>query len=171
MVDPDPDKIRHLRNVAVTSDDSAVEYAVSMLDDPDIRIRGEAFCSLILNPGNIAQVLSENLTNDSPNVRAFCALVLANRDEQEWAYRIVPLINDPAPAVRSCALGAVRHLRHIPAADHVIDALSDTHYEVRLSALAAALKLGIDIPNDCHRTLATDPLMQSMLKSRHINQK
>lgn len=30
-----------------------IAYAISMLDDADIRVRGEAFCSLILNRNNI----------------------------------------------------------------------------------------------------------------------
>ena len=139
--DPDPDKMRRLSDAALSVDPELVEYAVSMLEDEDIRIRGEAFCALVLNRGQIAPMLEGYLTNPSHNIRAFCALVLANRGDSASAPRIVPLLDDARASVRNCALGALGYLGYGAAADRVALLLDDENEEVRRSAAQAVSDL------------------------------
>ena len=139
--DPDPGKMRRLADAAQSPDTASVQYAVSMLDDGDIRIRGEAFCSLVLNRGDIAPLLERHLASQSHNVRAFCALVLANRGDSASAPRILPLLGDGRAAVRSCALGALGYLGYAAAADRVAELLNDENEEVRRSAAKAVSDL------------------------------
>lgn len=139
--DPDPGKMRRLADAAQSPDTESVQYAVSMLDDEDIRIRGEAFCSLVLNRGNIAPVLERHLASQSHNVRAFCALVLANRGDSASAPHILPLLDDGRAAVRSCALGALGYLGYVAAAGRVAELLDDENEEVRRSAAKAVSDL------------------------------
>ena len=139
--DPDPDKMRRLADAARSPNTESVQYAVSMLDDEDIRIRGEAFCSLVLNRGDIAPVLERHLASQSHNVRAFCALVLANRGDSASAPHILPLLDDGRAAVRSCALGALGYLGYAAAAGRVAELLDDENEEVRRSAAKAVSDL------------------------------
>ena len=139
--DPDPDKMSRLSAAALSADPESVGYAVSMLDDEDIRIRGEAFCALVMNRGQIAHALVKRLSDTSGNVRAFCALVLANRGDSDSAPHIVPLLDDSSAPVRNCALGALGYLGYWAAADRVALLLDDEDGEVRRSAAKAASDL------------------------------
>lgn len=139
--DPDPDKMKRLSDATLSADPASVECAVSMLEDEDIRIRGEAFCALVLNRGGIARMLEKHLSDPSHNIRAFCALVLANRGDSESAPHIVPLLDDARASVRSCALGALGYLGYGAAADRAALLLDDENEEVRRSAAQAVSDL------------------------------
>ena len=139
--DPDPNKMGRLADAALSADPVSVEYAVSMLDDEDIRIRGEAFCTLVMNRGRIAHLLVKHLGDPSGNVRAFCALVLANRGDSDSAPHIVPLLDDARAPVRNCALGALGYLGYGAAADRVALLLDDEDGEVQRSAVKAVSDL------------------------------
>ena len=141
--DPDSDKMRRLSDAALSADPASVECAVSMLDDEDIRIRGEAFCALVLNRGRIAHVLVRHLGDPSDNVRAFCALALANRGDLDSAPHIVPLLDDARASVRSCALGALGYLGYGAAAERAALLLDDENEEVRRSAAKAVSDLEV----------------------------
>ena len=52
---------------------------INCLDDPDIKVRGEAFCSLILNKNKISNLLIEGLKDSSKNIRGFGALVFSKQ--------------------------------------------------------------------------------------------
>ena len=161
--EPDPAKVERLRNAAYALDQDQIAYAISMLDDADIRVRGEAFCSLILNRNNIADHLKVALSHPSSNIRSFCALILANRGDSEAAPRIVPLVEDSNPAVRSCALGSLGRLRYFDAARSIQVCLSDDNPEVQRSALKAALDLDLEISGPVRRKLSADPSLRTML--------
>lgn len=139
--DPDPDKMRRLSDAALSADPASVECAVSMLEDEDIRIRGEAFCALVLNRGEIANMLVKHLGDPSGNIRAFCALVLANRGDSDSAPHIVSLLDDARASVRSCALGALGYMGYGAAAERVALLLDDENEEVRRSAAQAVSDL------------------------------
>lgn len=161
--EPDPSKVERLRSAAYASDRAQIAYAISMLDDADIRVRGEAFCSLILNRNKIADHLKAALSHPSSNIRSFCALVLANRGDSEAAPRIAPLVEDSNPAVRSCALGSLGRLRYSDAARSIRVCLSDDNPEVQRSALKAALDLDLEISGPVRRRLSADPSLRAML--------
>lgn len=161
--EPDPVKVGRLRDVTDTSDRTRIADAISMLDDADIRVRGEAFCSLILNRNNIADHLKAALSNPSSNVRSFCALILANRGDYEAAPHIVPLVRDSNPAVRSCALGSLGRLKYSDAAGPIRTCLSDDNLEVQRSALKATLDLDLEIPDPVRHKMLTNPSLKTML--------
>lgn len=163
MAEPDPLKIEQLKKATTSENPKIVEFAISMLQDTDIRIRGEAFCALILNPYDIAPRLSKSLSSDLPDVRAFCALILANRGDIAWAPHILRLAEDPVDEVRSCTFGALGHMMYADAADALLAALSDDNYEVRRSALHAIILLKLEIPVEHQHRLAADSTLSSML--------
>ena len=84
---------------------------ISKLDDSEIQIRGEAFSSLFLNKNDISQFLIDALSLENKNIKAFSALVLANRGDTNAIPTLELLAKDPSSMVRDCALGALEYLR------------------------------------------------------------
>ena len=135
------------------ADGRFVALAASALDDGDIEVRGEAFGRLVISRADIAGRIEPLLASPSRNVRAFCALVLANRGDVRCAGAVARLAGDPSATVRSCAMGSLGHMAvraspaPIPDADAaeraVRSCLGDGSVEVRRSALHAAACLGI----------------------------
>lgn len=135
------------------ADGRFVALAASALDDDDIEVRGEAFGRLVISRADIAEHVERLLGSPSRNVRAFCALVLANRGDVQCAGAVARLAGDPSATVRSCAMGSLGHMAvraspaPLPDADAAARAvrscLGDGSVEVRRSALHAAACLGI----------------------------
>lgn len=133
------EKIKVLEALESTDDTKTIKKIIDCLDDPDIKVRGEAFSSLILNKNKIANLLIESLKDSRKNIRGFGALVLANRNETDSISNILELLNDERSMVRSCALGALGHLRAKEAKDKVHNCILDSNIEVRKSALQALI--------------------------------
>ena len=133
------EKIKTLESLEFTKDMQIIKKIISKLDDEDIQVRGEAFSSLILNENKISDLLIENLRSDSKNIRGFTALVLANRNDVNAIPEVVKLTNDESSMVRSCALGALGHLKAKQAKDAIENCLTDSNLEVKKSALQAAI--------------------------------
>ena len=76
------EKIKILESSSNISDPKIIEVIISELDDEDIELRGEAFSALLLNNNDISEVLLQNLKSQNKNIRGYCALVLANRNER-----------------------------------------------------------------------------------------
>lgn len=161
---PNRDKIRRLRSVPDGDGSRLVELAVSALDDADIEVRGEAFSRLVAGRADIAGHVEPLLASPSRNVRAFCALVLANRGDVQCAGAVAGLAGDPSAAVRSCAMGSLGHMAvraspaPLPGADVAVRAvrscLGDGDLEVRRSALHAAACLGMELTSSEGAALA-----------------
>ena len=81
-----------------------------MLNEPEIRVRGEAFSSLFLNKNDISEFLIDALSLENKNVKAFSALVLANRGDTNAIPTLELLSKDPSSTVKECALGALEYL-------------------------------------------------------------
>ena len=124
------EKIKILESLNDTSDPKIINKIISMLDDPEIEVRGEAFSVLVLNENNISEFLIQNLNSESKNVRGFTALVLANRKNSESIPAIISLTNDSSSIVRSCALGALGYLKAGQASKVIHNCLSDLNLEV-----------------------------------------
>ncbi len=135
------DKIKILEILESTEDFKIIKKMINCLDDSDIKVRGEAFSSLILNKNKISILLIESLKDSSKNVRGFVSLVLANRNDTSAIPAIINLVNDERSMVRSCALGALGHLRAKEAKDTVHNCILDPNIEVRKSALQAMINL------------------------------
>ena len=110
---------------------------VSLFDDDDITIRGEVFSALFLNKHDISKKLIQSLDEKSKNVRAFCSLILANRNDENAIDAIIKLTDDTSTIVRSCAFGALGHLRAKTARDKISQGIFDSNIEVKKSAAYA----------------------------------
>ena len=105
------DKIRVLESLCQSSDQETISKIISKLDDSEIQVRGEAFSSLFLNKNDISQFLIDALSLENKNIKAFSALVLANRGDKNAIPALELLSNDPSSIVKECALGALEYLR------------------------------------------------------------
>ncbi len=135
-------KLRALELETNSKDPKILELIISVLDDSDIEIRGEAFSTLLLNENDISDVLIENLKNQSKNVRGYSALILANRSDRKAISKIVELTSDQSAMVRSCAVGALGYLRATQARLAIRKCLDDPNIEVRKSAIRSAIDIG-----------------------------
>lgn len=140
--DSKEEKIKILE-LACKCDDSAIlNTIISALDDGDIQIRGEAFSSLVLNENDISDILMQNLNSQSRNVRGYSLLVLANRNDRKAIPRMINFTSDESATVRSCAVGALGHLKAAEAIHAIQKCMGDPNPEVRKSAIKAAIDIG-----------------------------
>ena len=130
-------KISLLSNLTKITDSNIIRQIISALDDKEIRVRGEAFSSLFLNNNNISEVLISSLTVESKNIRGFSALILANRGNVNSINSLIDLTKDTSGMVRSCAFGALGHLRAKQAKKEIHDGIFDDNIEVKKSAAFA----------------------------------
>ena len=105
------DKINVLESLSQSSDQETINIIISKLDDSEIEVRGEAFSSLFLNKNDISQFLIDALSLENKNIKAFSALVLANRGDTNAIPTLELLAKDPNSMVSDCALGALEYLR------------------------------------------------------------
>lgn len=149
------EKIKILQTLEDADTPEILEKIISKLDDDDVEVRGEAFSSLVSNKNKISKFLINSLNAANKNIRGFVSLVLANRNEKSAIPEIVKLVKDERSMVRSCALGALGHLKAREAKDVFIEALSDSNLEVKKSALQAIIDLEIIISeekiNECFK--------------------
>ena len=142
------EKIRVLETLDNIDDPEILEGIISKLDDDDVEVRGEAFSSLLLNKNKISNFLISNLNAASKNTRGFVSLVLANRNDTSAIPEIIKLVKDEHYMVRSCALGALGHLKAQEAKGIFLEALSDPNIEVKKSALQGIIDLKIIISEE-----------------------
>ncbi len=140
------EKIKILESLNDTSEPKIINKIITLLDDPEIEVRGEVFSVLVLNENNISESLIKNLSSESKNVRGFSALVLANRKDSDAISTIVNLTNDSSSMVRSCALGALGYLKAVQASKVIHNCLSDNNLEVKKSAINSVIDIGDKIP-------------------------
>ncbi|QUC64286.1 HEAT repeat domain-containing protein [Nitrosopumilus sp. K4] len=159
------EKIKTLESLAHTNDFQIIEKIISKLDDEDIQVRGEAFSSLILNENKISDLLIKSLKSNSKYVRGFSALVLANRNDSNAISEIIRLTADGSSLVRSCALGALGHLKAKDAKDAIESCLTDSNIEVIKSALQAAINIDDVLPENKIKEIAKedDPELERLL--------
>ena len=139
------DKISVLESLSQSNDHETINKIISKLDDSEIQVRGEAFSSLFLNKNDISEFLIDALSSESKNVKGFSALVLANRGDSNAISTIQLLTKDSSGMVRSCALGALGHLRSTSSTAIIRKCFQDEVLEVRKSAVQAFLKIGGNI--------------------------
>ena len=105
------DKISIIESLSQSSDQEIISKIITKLDDSEIEIRGEAFSSLFLNKNDISKFLIDALSSENKNIKAFSALVLANRGDANAMPELELLSKDSSSMVESCALGALEYLR------------------------------------------------------------
>jgi len=136
------DKIIVLESLSQSSDQETVNKIISKLDDSEIEVRGEAFSSLFLNKNDISKFLIDALSSENNNIKGFSALVLANRGNSNAISILELLTKDSSGMVRSCALGALGHLRAKKASKEIHNCIFDTNIEVKKSAAYATILIG-----------------------------
>ena len=136
------DKISILESLSQSGDQEIVNKIISKLDDSDIQVRGEAFSSLFLNMNDISKFLIDALSSESNNIKGFSALVLANRGDSNAISVLELLTKDSSDMVRSCALGALGHLRAKKASKKIHNCIFDVNIEVKKSAAYATILIG-----------------------------
>ncbi len=82
------------------------------------------------------------LSSESNNIKGFSALVLANRGDSNAISILELLTKDSSGMVRSCALGALGHLRAKKASKEIHNCIFDTNIEVKKSAAYATILIG-----------------------------
>ena len=105
------DKISIIESLSQSSDQEVINKIITKLDDSEIEIRGEAFSSLFLNKNDISKFLIDALHSENKNIKAFSALVLANRGDVNAIPSLELLTRDSNSMVESCASGALEYLR------------------------------------------------------------
>lgn len=140
--DSKEEKIKILEWACKCDDPAIVNMIISALDDGDIQVRGEAFSSLVLNENDISDILIQNLNSQSKNVRGFSLLVLANRNDRKAIPKMIDSTSDESATVRSCAVGALGHLKATEAIHAIQKCMEDSNQEVRKSAIKAAIDIG-----------------------------
>ncbi len=145
---PKAEKIKILESVSQTDVKLVIDKIVSLLDHPDIEIRGEAFSALVLNKNDISEILIQNLNSTQKNIRAYSALILGNRKDLNAIEPLIKLVSDKRSSVRSCALGALGYLKADGAKQVIRRCLADEDMEVKKSALKAMIDIGDDISTD-----------------------
>jgi HEAT repeat protein len=159
------EKIKILESLDDIDNPEILEKIISKLDDDDIEVRGEAFSSLILNKNKISNFLINSLNAANKNIRGFTSLVLANRNETDAIPEIIKLAKDERSMVRSCALGALGHLKAQEAKEIFLEGLSDSNLEVKKSALQAIIDLKIIISEEKINEILNekDPEIEKMI--------
>ena len=135
------EKIKTLEGTTNLADPKVLETIIALFDDPDIELRGEAFSALLLNSNDISETLLYSLKNQSKNIRGYCTLVLANRNEKKAIPKMIQLTQDESAMVRSCAVGALGFLRADEALTAIQKCLDDANIEVKKSAIKSAIDI------------------------------
>jgi len=159
------EKIKILETLDCTDNPEILEKIILRLDDDDIKVRGEAFSSLVLNENKISNFLIKSLNSASNNIRGFASLVLANRNETTAIPEIIKLVKDERSMVRSCAIGALGYLKAQEAKEIFLESLLDSNLEVRKSAIQAVIDLNIAISENKIKEIIkeNDPEIEKLL--------
>ena len=131
--DSKDDKIKVLESLSQTNNPETIRKIISKLDDPEIEVRGEAFSSLLLNENKISEFLIQGLRSVNKNIKAFSALVLANRVDRDAIPALELLTKDPSGMVRSCALGGLGYLGSSQSSAVIRNCFHDEVLQVRKS--------------------------------------
>ena len=159
------EKIRIIESLECTDNLEIVKKIISKLGDDSIQVRGEAFSSLILNENDISDLLIKSLNSDNKYVRGYTALVLANRNNTNAIPQIINMTKDENSMVRSCALGALGHLKAKQAKKAIENCLTDSNLEVKKSALQAAIYINEQISENMIKEISkdNDPELERLL--------
>ena len=137
----DASKKSIVSSLTQNKDPEIIQKMIELFDDDDIEIRGEVFSTLLLNQNEIFEELILGLGHESKNVRAYVALVLANRNEKNGIKEIRKLTNDPSGLVRTCAYGALGHLEVKESAKELHQGIFDSNLEAVKSAAYALARI------------------------------
>ena len=141
-------KISIMPDLVQNSDQEIIEKLILLLDDDDISVRGEVFSTLLLNENDISDKLISSLNNERKNIKSFCSLILANRNDKNAINHLIMLTNNSNAIVRSCAFGALGHLGAKNAVKEIHQGVFDSNIEVKKSAAYVLILINERFSND-----------------------
>ena len=141
LLNDEDSRLDILPKLTQTDDPEIIWEIISLFDAEKIEIRGEVFSTLFLNENDILEQLLKGLKHESKNVRGYTLLVIANRNEKDATKEIIELTNDSSGLVRTCAYGALGHLKVKESSKELHQGIFDSNLEAVKSAAYALARI------------------------------
>ena len=141
LLNDDDSRLDILPKLTQTNDPEIIWEIISLFDAERIEIRGEVFSTLFLNENDILEQLLKGLKHESKNVRGYTLLVIANRNEKDATKEITEMTNDSSGLVRTCAYGALGHLKVKESSKELHQGIFDSNLEAVKSAAYALARI------------------------------
>ena len=141
LLNDEDSRLDILPKLTQTNDPEIIWEIISLFDAEKIEIRGEVFSTLFLNENDILEQLLKGLKHESKNVRGYTLLVIANRNEKDAIKEIIELTNDSSGLVRTCAYGALGHLKVKESSKELHQGIFDSNLEAVKSAAYALARI------------------------------
>ena len=148
LLNDDDSRLDILPKLTQTNDPEIIWEIISLFDAERIEIRGEVFSTLFLNENDILEQLLKGLKHESKNVRGYTLLVIANRNEKDATKEITELTNDSSGLVRTCAYGALGHLKVKESSKELHQGIFDSNLEAVKSAAYALARINEKISQE-----------------------
>ena len=148
LLKDDDSRLDILPKLTQTNDPEIIWEIISLFDAERIEIRGEVFSTLFLNENDILEQLLKGLKHESKNVRGYTLLVIANRNEKDAIKEITELTNDSSGLVRTCAYGALGHLKVKESSKELHQGIFDSNLEAVKSAAYALSRINEKISQE-----------------------
>ena len=148
LLNDDDSRLDILPKLTQTNDPEIIWEIVSLFDAERIEIRGEVFSTLFLNENDILEQLLKGLKHESKNVRGYTLLVIANRNEKDATKEIIEMTNDSSGLVRTCAYGALGHLKVKESSKELHQGIFDSNLEAVKSAAYALARINEKISQE-----------------------
>ena len=148
LLNDDDSRLDILPKLTQTNDPEIIWEIISLFDAEKIEVRGEVFSTLFLNENDILEQLLKGLKHESKNVRGYTLLVIANRNEKDAIKEIIELTNDSSGLVRTCAYGALGHLKVKESSKELHQGIFDSNLEAVKSAAYALARINEKISQE-----------------------
>ncbi len=148
LLNDEDSRLDILPKLTQTNDPEIIWEIISLFDAEKIEIRGEVFSTLFLNENDILEQLLKGLKHESKNVRGYTLLVIANRNEKDATKEIIELTNDSSGLVRTCAYGALGHLKVKESSKELHQGIFDSNLEAVKSAAYALARINEKISQE-----------------------
>ena len=148
LLNDEDSRLDILPKLTQTNDPEIIWEIISLFDAERIEIRGEVFSTLFLNENDILEQLLKGLKHESKNVRGYTLLVIANRNEKDATKEIIELTNDSSGLVRTCAYGALGHLKVKESSKELHKGVFDSNLEAVKSAAYALARINEKISQE-----------------------
>ena len=148
LLNDEDSRLDILPKLTQTNDPEIIWEIISLFDAEKIEVRGEVFSTLFLNENDILEQLLKGLKHESKNVRGYTLLVIANRNEKDATKEIIELTNDSSGLVRTCAYGALGHLKVKESSKELHQGIFDSNLEAVKSAAYALARINEKISQE-----------------------
>ena len=148
LLNDEDSRLDILPKLTQINDPEIIWEIISLFDAEKIEVRGEVFSTLFLNENDILEQLLKGLKHESKNVRGYTLLVIANRNEKDATKEITEMTNDSSGLVRTCAYGALGHLKVKESSKELHQGIFDSNLEAVKSAAYALARINEKISQE-----------------------